>query len=131
MLYKAHQGMAYLITLFGFVNVALALSVARNPAGLAKIMIWTHRVVLMGGRLSLLLGISLLVVRDMGFHPIAHWWAWSSLLLWGGVEMASKRLVSPELDFARDGVDPSNKLLMGLSIELLIIGAIFGMMFLK
>ena len=131
MLFKAHQGMAYLITLLGFVNVALALSVAKNPVSLATFMMWSHRIVLFAGRLTLLLGLALSFERKMGFHPLEHWWMWSGLLIWGGFEVAAKRMVSPELACAKDGAETTNRLLIGLLIELVVIGTIFGLMFLK
>ena len=129
-LIHSHSGLAYVLCFACLVNVALSLSSSKNPAALARLMTWSHGVVLWGGRINLLVGILLMVQMDLlsSANILDLWWAWLPLLIWGGVEVASKRLVNPELKDAKGGVPPSGRLLKGFVIELLVVIAIFGMM---
>jgi hypothetical protein len=56
------------------------------------------------------------------------WWAWLALLLWGAVEVVSKRMIKPDLDYVLEGGQSSTKLAIGFTIELLVIAIIYGMM---
>jgi hypothetical protein len=56
------------------------------------------------------------------------WWAWLALLLWGAVEVVSKRMIKPDLDYVLEGGQSSTKLVIGFTIELLVIAIIYGMM---
>ena len=128
----AHTGLAYLIFVACLVNLALVLSVSKKPASLANVMRWSHQVVLWGGRVNLLIGavfwyMAKFYERDL----ISHWWVVASVLLWGGVEVLGKRMVNADLQFVRDGAPPGKKLLIGVSLQLLIVALIFAMMSIK
>ena len=85
----------------------------------------SNSIVLWGGRLNILFGVYLLYAK-YSFAPL--WWAWSALLLWGPVEVVSKRMIKPDLEYFLDGGQSSKKLAIGFTIELLIVAIIFGMM---
>ncbi len=55
------------------------------------------------------------------------WWIWVSFLLWVPMEIAGKRLVRSQLQASEDELQ-SDKLLLGVTIQLIIVIAIFGMM---
>ena len=51
-----------------------------------------------------------------------------SILLWGPVEVMAKRFVVPELDLLQAGASKSNKLTIGVVVQLVCIICIFGLM---
>ena len=55
------------------------------------------------------------------------WWIWASFLLWVPMEIAGKRLVRSQLQASEEELR-SDKLLLGGTIQLTIVVAIFGMM---
>jgi hypothetical protein len=58
---------------------------------------------------------------------LVTWWIWVSFLLWGPMEIVGKRMVRPALE-PSDSPPESGKLLLGVSLQLVIILAIFGLM---
>ena len=131
--FHLHSGLAHLIFVAALVNVAFALSVAKNPISLAKMMQWGHRIVLFGGRLNLILGFIWLAI-DPRFHHrsvLSFWWILVSILCWGGIEIAAKRLVKSDLSVVLVGGAPSKKLFLGFVIELVLILVIYAMMSIK
>ena len=119
-----HKALAYLMFGFALVNLVLALMPNRN----GKVLKILHSAVLNIGRLALLIGISLWVVKWSAAPVVSMWWAWSALLLWGPMEVISKRLVKPDIQYLLDGGESSSKLTMGMVGELVIVTIIFGLM---
>ena len=131
-LLHSHSGLAYLILLASLLNVALALSVSKNPVSLAKVMLWSHRVVLWGGRITLVLGIIYLMNGPwINNGVLKNFWAFGSIFLWGGVEVLGKRMVKEDLSFALDGAPTSKNLILGVSLQLLLMIVIFALMSIK
>ena len=129
----SHSGLAHLVFVVALVNMAFALSVSKNPIPLAKMMQWGHRIVLFGGRANLLLGFGWLFA-DPQFQNkslLSFWWVLVSILCWGGVEVAAKRLVKADLKVALVGGTPSKSLFLGFVAELALILVIYAMMSIK
>lgn len=121
-----HKSLAYLVFLVALADVVLALTRARTDPRMAGMLRWTHGVGLMwGGRLTLLCGIGYSVASG---YPLATWWLWVSLLLWGPMEAVGKRLVGPEIQAVRDGGQASGRLLSGVGIQLVCVVIIFALM---
>jgi hypothetical protein len=64
----------------------------------------------------------------MGGHSFFQPWVLAGLLLWAPVEIAAKRLISPELEDVVDGGVGSSRLMMGAALQLVIIVLIYGLM---
>ncbi|MFT5682505.1 MAG: hypothetical protein ACI8RZ_003423 [Myxococcota bacterium] len=125
-LMHTHRTLAYLLFLVALVNLVLALSRGRNDPGFARGLHLSHKIgIMMLGRLSLVLGAALWYLKGW---PITTWWLWVSFLLWGPIEVLSKRLVAPEVSLVQDGGQASGRLIGGVVGELLIIAVIFGLM---
>jgi hypothetical protein len=58
---------------------------------------------------------------------VGTWWIWVSFLLWGPMEVVGKRMVRPALEVS-DSEQKSGKLLLGVTLQLVIIISIFGLM---
>jgi len=128
-LMHSHSGMGLLLLVVALINIALALSASKNPSGLSKIMRICHVIVLMGGRFNILLGIALFVI--MKLSVLSSWQYMISIFLWGGAEVAAKRLVKPELQSVGDGISPTKNLLFGFLAELGVLILIFLCMYYK
>jgi hypothetical protein len=125
-LLHAHSTLAYLIFLVSLVDLILVLGGARTNPQIARGVALAERFGLVwAGRVNLLLGIAFVVASG---YDLTRWWLWVSLLLWGPVEVLSKRLVQPGLRAAADGGQPNGKLTAGAVGQLLIIAIIFGLM---
>ncbi len=123
-LIHGHKALAYLMFGFALLNLGLVLFPKKNGK-LIKIL---HSVVLNVGRLALVLGVSIWAVKWSGAPILNMWWAWSALFLWGPMEVVAKRLVKPDIAYLLEGGDASNKLTIGIGVELLIVTIIFGLM---
>jgi len=124
-----HTNLAHLLVLFALVNLILAALGAGKKASLASIMAKSHKFgVMMLGRLIYVAGLGLAVIAG---HSFMQPWILAGLLLWGAVEVAAKRMVSPELEGAADGAAGSGKLLGGAAIQLVVILAIYVLMQIK
>lgn len=122
-----HRTLGYVIFLAALVDLVLVLTKARTDARVANVFAKVHTIgVLMAGRLNIVLGLVMMGV--LPWVQVSSWWAWAGLLLWGPIEVVSKRLVKPEVAVVRDGGTASGRLLMGAAVELVIIVAIFGLM---
>ena len=131
-LQHAHSGTAYMVFVACLVNLALALSVSKKPATLAHIMYWTHQVVLWGGRSNFVIGCGFWYVAAFYAKAVtSQWLVILSVVLWSGVELTAKRLVTPDLQFVLAGAPPGKKLLLGVGLQLLIVIIVFAMMSLK
>ncbi|MEC7988214.1 MAG: hypothetical protein VX278_23810 [Myxococcota bacterium] len=129
----SHSGLANLVFVASLVNIAFALSVSKNPIPLAKMMQWGHRIVLFGGRLNLILGF-IWLLSDPQFQNrsiLSFWWVLVSILCWGGIEVAAKRMVKSDLSVALVGGAPSKSLFWGFIVELVLILLIYAMMSVK
>ena len=108
-LIHGHKSLAYLMFGIALINVVLALMPNRS----AKAMKILHMILMNVGRLTLLVGLSVWMVKWSG-APIANmWWAWSALILWGPIEVLAKRMVKPEIQYLMDGGQSSSKLGQG------------------
>ncbi len=124
-----HTNLAHLLVLVALVNMILAVLGAGKKASLASIMAKSHKFgVMMLGRLIYVAGLGLAIVAG---HSFAQPWILAGVLLWGVVEVAGKRMVSPELEGAADGGVGSGKLMAGAAIQLIVIVAIYGLMQMK
>ena len=106
------------------INVVLALKPNRSAKAL-KIL---HLVLMNIGRLTLLVGVSLWLIKWSAAPVLNMWWAWSALLLWGPIEVLAKRMVKPEIQYLMDGGQSSSKLIIGTVGQLLIVAVIFALM---
>ncbi|MBC8454962.1 MAG: hypothetical protein H8D71_02015 [Deltaproteobacteria bacterium] len=124
-----HTNLAHLLVLFALINMILAVLGAGKKASLASIMAKSHKFgVMMLGRLIYIAGLGLAVVAG---HSFAQPWILAGVLLWGAVEVAGKRLVSPELEGAANGGPGSGRLMAGAAIQLVVIVLIYGLMQVK
>jgi hypothetical protein len=124
-----HTNLAHLLVLFALINMILAVLGAGKKASLASIMAKSHKFgVMMLGRLIYIAGLGLAVVAG---HSFAQPWILAGVLLWGAVEVAGKRLVSPELEGAVNGGPGSGRLMAGAAIQLVVIVLIYGLMQVK
>lgn len=125
-LLHAHSTLAYLIFVVCLVDLILVLGAARTNPQIARGVAMAERFGLVwAGRLNLVLGIGFAVASG---YDLTRWWLWVSLLLWGPVEVLSKRMVQPGLRAAADGGHPSGKLTAGAVGQLLLVAIIFGLM---
>ena len=123
----SHTGLGYLLLVVSLINIALSLSASKNPRTFAKFMRLCHNIYLFGGRANIILGVGMLVM-NAGARPatlLGYWWMVASVLLWGGAEVAAKRLVKSDLNEVQDGVPPSRNLLTGFLIEFVILVLIY------
>lgn len=123
-LIHGHKSLAYLMFGIALINVVLALKPNRSAKAL-KIL---HTVLMNIGRLTLLVGVSLWMIKWSAAPVLNMWWAWSALLLWGPIEVLAKRMVKPEIQYLMDGGQSSSKLVIGTVGQLLIIAVIFALM---
>ena len=121
-LLHSHSGLAYLILLAGLLNVGLALSVAKKPITVAKVMLWSHRVLMWGGRFNIVLGfVFWYVIGFVNVGVVGNLWAFASVLIWGGIEVFGKRFTKEGLSVAVKGTPTGRKLLIGSSVQLILI----------
>ena len=123
-LIHGHKSLAYLMFGIALINVVLALMPNRS----AKTLKVLHMVLMNVGRLTLLVGLSVWIVKWSGAPFANMWWAWSALILWGPIEVLAKRMVKPEIQYLMDGGQSSSKLVKGTVGQLLIIAVIFALM---
>jgi hypothetical protein len=121
-----HRTLAYLVFLVALADMVLALTKARTDPRMATILRWSHSVgVIWAGRVTLVVGGALMVVSHL---PLATWWIWVCLLLWGPVEAVAVRLVKPDVQAVLDGGTASGRLVGGTLVQLVCIVTIFGLM---
>ncbi len=107
-------------------NVAGALSVRHSPAQVGRVVARSVRFgVLLGGRLVLLAGAVLFVVERL---PWSEWWAWVTVVLWAAVELSARRMIFPETELLELGSGSLRPVVVGTSIQLVAIVAIFVLM---
>jgi len=124
-----HTNFAHLLVLMAFISMILAVLGAAKKPGLAKMMHVAHRYgVLALGRVIYVAGLGLAMV---GGYSFTSSWILAGLLLWGAVEVAGKRLITPELEGASEGGAESVKLMAGAAIQLLVILTVYGLMQMK
>jgi len=124
-LLHTHRSLAYVIFALALIHLMVVLSPGRNAPGFAKGLYYSHLVgIIWAGRVNLIIGVALTLAAKMGLWP---WWIWVSIAAWGGVEVAAKRMITPELHLAMQGANPSASLWKGALIELISIGVIFGL----
>ena len=115
-----HKSLAHMLVLFALVSMILAVAGAGKKAGLAKAMLKTNKFgVLMLGRLIYVAGLG---TAMMGGHSFLQPWVLAGIVLWGVVEVASKRMVTPELEAVIEGGTGAPKLIVGALLELVIMG---------
>jgi hypothetical protein len=121
-----HKSLAHLLVFAALLSMILAVAGAGKKAKLANIMAKNHKFgVLMLGRLIYVAGLG---TAMMGGHSFFQPWVLAGLLLWAPVEIAAKRLISPELEDVVDGGVGSSRLMMGAALQLVIIVLIYGLM---
>ncbi len=124
-LYHVHKDIGYLVFVLLVLQFLLVLSGAQKKEGMRRALDLIQTVaVRIGGPLILLAGFYL---WHYFAYPVSTWWMWVALLLWGPMEIVGKRMVRPELEASVAGGN-SSKLLLGATLQLIIILAIFGLM---
>ena len=128
-LLHSHSGLAYIVFLAALLNLFFTLASGSLGKNSVALLTWTHRVLLWGGRVNLLIGGVYWAVAGFVSAPlIQQWWILVSVLLWGPIEVMAKRFVVPELDLLQAGASKSNKLTIGVVVQLVCIICIFGLM---
>ena len=124
-LQHTHKDFAYLVFVLLVLQFLLVLSGGAKKPGLRRALDFMQTLaVRIGGPVIILAGFYLW--HEMAY-PISTWWMWVSFLLWGPMEIVGKRLVRPALE-PSESEEKSGKLLLGASLQLVIILAIFGLM---
>ena len=127
-----HTGLGNLLLVVSLCNIALVLTVSKNPSALAKIIKLGHNIYLFGGRLNILLGFGLMMMGAYSPANITgYWWIILSVLSWGGVEVVSKRMIKEDLEGVLEGLPPSQKMVLGFVLELIILIVIFACMHMR
>ena len=130
-LLHSHSGLAYLIFFAALLNLFLGLTAmtAKQASFVSAPLKWSHRILLWGGRFNLLIGAAYWSQGPWINNDLSsQWWVVLSILLWGPIEVMSKRFVGPEVEYLASGMKPSKRLTVGVGIQLLCITAIFGIM---
>jgi hypothetical protein len=121
-----HRSLGYALLFLALANVAGALSVRQSPAQVARVVVRSVRWgVLGGGRLALVVGAILFYVQSV---PWSSWWAWASIGLWGPVEVVARRMIYPEVELLELGSGSLRPVVIGTSLQLVTIAAIFVLM---
>ena len=124
-----HTNLAHLLVLFALINMILAVLGAGRKPTLASIMGKSHKFgVMMLGRLIYVAGLGLAMVAG---HSFLQPWILAGILLWGAVEVAGKRFVTAELNSVSEGAPGSSRLLIGATIQLVVIVLIYALMQMK
>ena len=122
------SGLAYIIFLAALLNLFFTSASGSLGKSSVALLNWTHRL-LRGGHINLLIGGMYLIVAGFMSATLSHqWWILVSVLLWGPIEVMAKRLVVPELDLLQARANKSNKLTIGVVVQLVCIICIFGLM---
>ena len=127
----SHSGLAYLIFFAALLNLFLGLTAmtSKQASFVSAPLKWSHLALLWGGRFNLLIGAAYWSYGGWMHLPLnSQWWVILSVLLWGPIEVMSKRFVGPEVEYLSSGMKPSKRLTVGVGIQLLCITAIFGIM---
>ena len=128
-LLHSHSGLAYIVFLAALLNLFFTLASGSLGKNSVPLLTWTHRVLLWGGRVNLLIGgIYWAVGGFMNIPLVQQWWILVSVLLWGPIAVMAKRFVVPELDLLQAGASKSNKLTVGVVVQLVCMIGIFGLM---
>ena len=124
-----HMNLAHLLVLTSLIGMILAVLGASKKPSLAKMMAKNHKFgVLMLGRLIYVAGFG---VAMTGGHSFSQPWMMAGIVLWGAVEVAGKRMISPELEDVVGGGQGSGKLMAGAALQLLVIVTVYGLMQMK
>jgi hypothetical protein len=128
-MHHLHMNLAHLLVLTALIGMILSVLGAASKPSLAMLMAKNHKFgVLMLGRLIYAAGFGVAIT---GGHSFAHPWMIAGILFWGGVEVAGKRLIGPELQAVIDGDSASSKLMIGAAVQLVIIVTVYGLMQIK
>ncbi len=127
-LLHSHSGLAYIVLLAALLNLFFTLAANLDKNSVA-ILTWTHRVILWGGCVNILLGCMYWAVAGMMKHPLSQqWWIFISVLLWVPIDVTVKRFVVLKLDLLQSGVSKINKVTKGFIVQLVCISCFFGIM---
>ena len=127
-LLHSHSGLAYIVFLAALLNLFFTLASGSLGKNSVALLTWTHRVLLWGGHINLLIGGMYLIVAGFMSATLSHqWWILVSVILWGPIEVMAKRLVVPELDLLQARANKSNKLTIGIVVQLVCITCVFGL----
>ena len=111
-----HKHLGYLLSLLPVIQVILVLAGGTKKPGLAKAVRLMakmgYRII---GGLVMLMGFVLWFSLSYG---VATGFIWITILLWGPIEVASKRLVVPQCDAVLSGGEGSSQMLLGSLIQL-------------
>lgn len=128
-LQHAHKYLGYLTFLLAIGGLVLALAGAGKDAGKAALLSKVHGIgFLNSGRLNIVLGIALLIMKFGVAGAFASWGWWAGLIIWGACEPVGKRLVQGELATVQAGGQASKKLVIGTVLEVGLLTAIIGLM---
>ena len=130
-LLHSHSGLAYVVFFAALLNLFLGLkaTTSKEVSAVYAPLRWSHLIFLWGGRFNVLLGLIFWMMGNfIALNLTQQWWAILSLLLWGPIEVMSKRFVQPELEVLSAGAKADKRLTIGVAVQLLCITLIFGMM---
>lgn len=123
--HHTHKDLGYLVLALLVLQFLIVLSGGSNKPVLRRALDLIQTVaVRVVGPIILLAGFYLW--HKVGLS-VGTWWIWVSFLLWGPMEIVGKRMVRPALE-PSDSEEKSGKLLLGVTLQLVIIISIFGLM---
>jgi hypothetical protein len=124
----AHKGFAYFIFFLTVSQFILALIGAGVSPKLARVFaIFQLLIVRVLGPLIILAGCYLWWTLGDALPPNT-WWIWVTLLLWGPVEVSSKRMVAPSVLKVVEGGNARGTLIKASLLQLLCVAGAFGLM---
>tara|TARA_B110000037_G_scaffold221446_1_gene292486 strand:- start:2511 stop:2945 length:435 start_codon:yes stop_codon:yes gene_type:complete len=124
----AHLGFAYFLFFLVVSQFILALFGAGRKPEFARIFaVFQLLMVRVLGPLIILAGCGLWwSLREV--LPPNTWWIWATFLLWGPVEVSSKRMVAPSVAKVIDGGDARGTLIKASLLQLICVAGAFGLM---
>jgi hypothetical protein len=123
--HHTHKDLGYLVLALLVLQFLIVLSGGANkPVLLRALDLIQTAAVRVVGPVILLAGFYLWHKNALS---VGTWWIWVSFLLWGPMEIVGKRMVRPALE-PSDSEEKSGKLLLGVTLQLVIIISIFGLM---
>jgi len=120
-----HKYLGYSIFILLVLQFLLALSGGGKKVGTRRILDIIQTVsIRIGGPIILLAGFYLW--HSMNYW-LGTWWLLAAFFLWAPMEIVGKRMVRPALEHS-EGSENSSKLVLGATLQLVIVLAMFGLM---
>ena len=124
-MHHLHKHFGYLIFVLLILQFLLALLGGGKKEGMRRsIDVLQTLSVRIVGPIILLAGVYLWHVFG---YSVGTPWLLGALFLWAPMEIVAKRMIRPALETSEEGVN-SSKLVLGATLQLIIVVAIFGLM---